>query len=329
LKRRIAEIHDGRFDPDADRTTFTDLATVITNHYSGKRSRDRVALALQHLRAHLGLCRVKALSYTRLDAYVAARRDEGTAEASIKYELAILRKGLRLLATAGKLVRLPAIPTITVNNARDVFFEDWELAALLGELPDDLKAPVRFAAETGWRLQSEVLPLEWDQVDLDAGLVRLHLRSTKNADARTYPVGEDPALLALLEAQRAETDRWEQALGRVVPWVFHRQGQPIKDLRTAWRAACRRAGVLGRDGRPKVPHDLRRSAIRRLEREGVPRSWAMQLVGHRTEAVYSRYCITTDRDLREAVRRKLGHSSTILGRESGRPAPEGAVARED
>jgi hypothetical protein len=41
-------------------------------------------------------------------------------------------------------------------------------------------------------------------------------------------------------------------------------------------------------------HDLRRSAVRNLERAGLSRSVAMQLTGHKTEAVYRRYAITSE-----------------------------------
>ncbi len=40
-----------------------------------------------------------------------------------------------------------------------------------------------------------------------------------------------------------------------------------------------------------VPHDLRRSAVRNLERAGV------KLVGHKTEAIYRRYAIVVESDL--------------------------------
>src|SRR5438477_63336 len=53
----------------------------------------------------------------------------------------------------------------------------------------------------------------------------------------------------------------------------------------AWQRAVRGAGVA------RVPHDFRRTAIRNLERDGVPRSVAMAMVGQKTEEVYRRYAI--------------------------------------
>lgn len=60
----------------------------------------------------------------------------------------------------------------------------------------------------------------------------------------------------------------------------------------------RQAGVAGR-----LFHDSRRTAVWNLERASVPRSWAMPLTGHKTEAVYRRYAIVSEADLFEAGRR--------------------------
>jgi hypothetical protein len=46
--------------------------------------------------------------------------------------------------------------------------------------------------------------------------------------------------------------------------------------------------------------DLRRSAVRNLERAGISCSIAMKLTGHKTEAVYRRYAIVAESDFREA-----------------------------
>ena len=50
-----------------------------------------------------------------------------------------------------------------------------------------------------------------------------------------------------------------------------------------------------------IPHDFRRTAVRNLERAGVPRSAAMKMVGHKTEAIYRRYAIADENMLREGA----------------------------
>ncbi len=96
--------------------------------------------------------------------------------------------------------------------------------------------------------------------------------------------------------------------------------------RAEWRSACRRAKLIG-----KIPHDFRRTAVRNLERAGVPRSVAMKLVGHKTEAIYQRYAITNEQDLREGVSKlarlhepaenkpehNVGHTLAILAGSKG------------
>ncbi|TMK76385.1 MAG: hypothetical protein E6G47_12915, partial [Actinobacteria bacterium] len=83
------------------------------------------------------------------------------------------------------------------------------------------------------------------------------------------------ALRSVLEAQKNKADALARETGEIIPWLFFRRnGEPIKDLYGAWDRACRTAGVAG-----LVPHDLRRSAVRNLERAGVPRATAMKLVG--------------------------------------------------
>jgi integrase len=99
----------------------------------------------------------------------------------------------------------------------------------------------------------------------------------------------------LLEHRQAITRRCERAQGRIIAHVFRRDGRPIKSLRRAWRTACKDAGLPG-----LLPHDLRRSAVRNLERAGISRSVAMKLTGHKTEAVYRRYAIVAESDLRDA-----------------------------
>jgi len=47
---------------------------------------------------------------------------------------------------------------------------------------------VTFAYVTGWRVDSEVLPLQWRHVDFGAGEIRLDPGTTKNGEGRMFPM---------------------------------------------------------------------------------------------------------------------------------------------
>jgi integrase len=186
------------------------------------------------------------------------------------------------------------------ENARQGFFEQHEMEAIVGFLPAYLKDVLRFAYYTGWR-KSEILTLEWKDVQGD--VIRLKPTIAKNKEGRMIiAVGELANILARRQQERVES----------CPYVFHREGIRIKHYNRAWRTAREKAGLPD-----KLFHDTRRTAVRNLDRAGVPRQTAKQITGHKTDAVYNRYRIMNEQDIREGMIR-------VFESQSGH-TPEGQV----
>jgi hypothetical protein len=126
-------------------------------------------------------------------------------------------------------------------------------------------------------------------VDFNASQIWLEKRQTKGKVARVLPVyGE---MRTILVSALAERDL-------KVPdckLIFHRDGKRIVDFRKAWAKATVAAGV------PWLHfHDLRRSAVRNMDRAGVPRATIRRIIGHETDAMFDRYRIVDQRDVDEA-----------------------------
>jgi integrase len=214
---------------------------------------------------------------------------------------------------AGKVPSLPVISLLPEGNRRDVVFEPHEYQALLDNLPQYLRPVIESAYTTGWRINSELLTLQKRDADLDSGCLRLEAGETSDKRARSFPLTRE--LSEVLTRQLRATAEFERKSGQIVPWLFHREGKPIKDFRKAWALACRRTGVPD-----KVPDDLRRTAVRNLERAGVSRSAAMAMVGHRSESIYRGIALADEIVLNEsAVKLAAFHQSEKAAKHLARP----------
>ncbi len=328
LRLREGDIERGvAVTPKVGRIRFDEAVTDVLNDYrtNRKRSLDDVERRIEkHLKPFFGNRRMASITTSDIREYIASRQKEntvarkaytftardgtvhhvaeqrrtiaGVSNGEINRELTALKRSFNLAIQAGKLLQKPHIPLLKEDNVRVGFFERDQFLAVLARLPEPVQPAATFAYITGWRIDSEVLSLEWRQVDFGAGEVRLDPGKTKNGEGRTFPMTRD--LREVLEQQKAITENLQRQFKVVCPRVFHRSGRPIKSFRVAFRTACTGAGCPGR-----VLHDFRRTAVRNLVRAGIPERVAMQMTGHKTRSVFERYNIVSAGDLREAARR--------------------------
>ena len=349
LRERLLTINGGAVAiPRVEQTTFNEAAQSLIDSYtnSGKKSLDDLTRRIElHLKPYFGGRRLISIGAAEARAYTKHRLAEKVVErkarldkdgkivepeitrttspAQVNRELAILKQIFTLAVRDRKIGNRPHIEMLRENNVRQGFFEREQIDGVIAHLPAELRPVISFAYVTGWRLASEVFPLEWRNVDLKAGEVRLDAGSTKNDEGRVFYITTE--LRRVLEEQHAAHERMKKA-GTICPHVFfrmvaHERGgekkpEPIISITKAWRNACRDAGVPGR-----IPHDLRRTAVRNLVRSGVSESVAMKLTGHKTRSVFERYNITSADDLRQAAGKLdafAGMSSPSTSRRSTR-----------
>jgi integrase len=106
--------------------------------------------------------------------------------------------------------------------------EQW--AKLHAELPEHMRPMAMFAIETGLR-QANVLGLTWARVDLKRRVVWVEGEDAKSDEAIVVPLSTGAVnVLKAVKGQHKE-------------FVFTYQGRPVKEIKTAFIAACVRAGV--------------------------------------------------------------------------------------
>jgi len=308
LKKREGEIAEGKL-PGVyfDKVRFDDLAEDFITDYriNGRDTLSKAERSVKYLKEFFGGMKATEITTDKVKTYIDKRMEQGMSNGSVNRELSALKRIFHLGArcTPPRVNLIPYIPMLKESNIRKGFFEHGQYLAVKGALPEDLKPIITFAYHSGWR-KAEILGLTWDRVDLKEGLVSLDPGETKNEKGRTLYLDEE----LLNEMHNLQSQR---RLG--CPYVFHRDGQPIKDFRGSWDTACIKAGLFevvrddeGNETKAptKIFHDFRRTAIRDMVRSGVSERVAMEISGHKTRSVFDRYNIVSDQDLREAARKK-------------------------
>ena len=294
LKAREGEIAQGKIPSVCfERVCFDELVDdfIVDYKVNGKRSLERAQNSAELLRKSFGGMKAVEVNTPAIKKYIEKRQAEGMSNATINRELSAIKRAFNIgfYCTPPKVAQVPYIPMLKENNVRKGFIEHNEYQALREFLPEYLKPVLTFAYFSGWR-KSEILNMEWNQVSIRDGIVRLEPGETKNSEGRTLYM--EPELWDLLK--QLHKHRRMDCL-----YVFSLNGKRIGSFRKTWKRACTKIG------RPELLfHDLRRSGIRNMVRAGVTERVAMAISGHKTRNVFDRYNIVSQDDLREAAQKR-------------------------
>jgi site-specific recombinase XerD len=221
---------------------------------------------------------------THLRAFLAGERERRPAVASQARTTAALKCFFRFLVEEERLVRDPSLPLRTPKKP-----EALPDVLTLGEL-ERLLALMAY----GGLRRSELVGLDWDDVDLSRRLLRV--RKAKGGRQRTIPI--HPALAPLFaEYYATRVPLSEQAVFVGV------QGKPLKytQLGQTFRHYVEASGL---DARKRVtPHTLRHVFASELLRAGANLRQIQELLGHKHLDSTQRYTRVNAHELRGAVKR--------------------------
>lgn len=339
LRRRLDEVGADRIgakpfvQPKVARKTVSNLLDALETDYTirGKNTYN-FQCDLKIVRAAFGQYRVAELTADLVDKYIADCQKQGRAPSTINHKTQLLGQAYKLAIERGELWRGPQIRKLSEEGrVRQGFFGEEQFKTIVSHLPDYLQDYALFAYITGWR-RGAIAKLEWN--DVADGVVRLRGMNSKNRTPYQVPI-EDEIVQII--------DRRNAARVAGCSLVFRREGKRILSFGKAWNTAavlaglgkfiCRHCGeqILARKcsvcnekgvGRKRTDrdgfaddaiyqgclfHDFRRTAVRNLRRSGVPQNVVMRMAGMKTDAIFKRYDIIDDEDLREALHKRRIH----------------------
>jgi integrase len=305
LNKRIEAVSDRNFlGPHIERITIDELYDDLLQDYriNGQAVHWPESVWNAHLKEFFSGMRAANLGTNQIARYVEKRREQKPASSTINRELALLRRAFSIGfdAEPQKVSRIPNFRRFIVSekgNERRGFIEEPQYRKMMdaaGHLW--LRGLMAIGYTFGFR-RGELLgnpkrgtePMRCKQVDLLNNTVTLYSGETKNDEGRTVALTEECRMLV------SELRRGKQP----EDFLFTRKnGEVVRDFRGVWDKLTEATGVPG-----LLFHDFRRSSVRNMIRRGVPQKTARTVSGHKTDAIFSRYNIVSEADIRDAARK--------------------------
>ena len=265
---------------------------------SDKRTHEHDKMKLVWLDPYLGHLSLNDITVSVIDEIRQAKL-KGNSKSTVNRYLSFVRSVLNRAVGWEWLDKAPRITMFKEPQGRTRFLTIAEVQHLLKELPEHLQDMVVFTLSCGLRY-SNVLKLEWSQVDLKAAHVWVAASNSKNGKALSIPLNAQA--LAVLAKQ----------VGKHPTLVFTKAGKRIARANgQVWRNALKRADIS--DFRW---HDLRHTWASWAIQNGVTVFEVQHLGGWSSSRMVERYAHLSSAHLAAAAR-KLDVISYVSATVSG------------
>jgi integrase len=173
------------------------------------------------------------------------------------------------------------------DNHRDRVLTPDEEERLMSSSSDHLRPILAMALNTGMR-KGEILSLTWNNVDFDNNLFIINASNNKSKKVKRIPIN------SFLKKMLLEYKLKNQTVSEYV--FLSDDNKPLKDIKTAFKNACRRVNIKGLRF-----HDLRHTAGTRMLESIVNIVAISEILGHSSIDITKRRYLHPDYSVREAV----------------------------
>lgn len=265
-------------------------------------------------RKHKEVWEIKAASAKKKGAKIAPYKPKPATQATKDRYLAFLRSLFRAAVNDWKWIGKS--PTIKVRQKKEIrvrWLTKEEATTLIQCMPDVMKPVVMFALATGLR-RSNILNLEWTQIDLQRKVAWIHPEDTKGGKAIGVALNETACRVLRMQIGKHQqyvfvhTEAWHRADGSPTEKVRKMR----VDDNTAWSTGLRRAGITNFRF-----HDLRHTWASWLVQAGVPLTALQEMGGWESIEMVQRYAHLAPNHLVEHARRideAMGINGTNMAR---------------
>ena len=292
LARMRIEKLDERFGfkkPKQSDIAFDQFAREFIEIYSkqNKKSWKRDEFSLISLRPFFKGKTIQDIGPEFVERYKAKRKTE-VSPATVNRDLAFLKTMFNKAVEWGRLESSPVanVKKFKEPNSKERILNASEIARLIDIATNHLEPILIIALNTGMR-RGEILSLKWENVNLSKRCI--HIEDSKSGRSRDVPMNG-------LAVEALSSIRQDSV------YVFYNPTtrEPIKDIKTAFKTACKNAGIKGLRF-----HDLRHTAATRMVEARVDLVTVSKILGHSSIQMTMRYAHPTPENMRLAVE-KLG-----------------------
>jgi integrase len=261
FKEELNLAHVGIVEPKPE-MTFSELAARFLAEGAPRPHHvDRLKLLLPYW----GDVAIGRITKAGARDYRAHRHEvkKNLSETTVNRDLEVLRHILFWAVDEGLLLANPLsrVPMVRERRKPRIILTVTEEDKLLAAAAPHLRSIIIAALDSGMR-RGEILSERWEHVDFTRRVLYVSHSKTPDGEGREIPL--TARLFADLEARR-----------KVSGFVFTFDNHPITRIKTAWKAALRRAGL-----RYIRFHDLRHAFNSRLGDLGVIADVRKALMGH-------------------------------------------------